>query len=661
MESFSEKEREQIKKFDQLRHLLQMMLMSHIVPVLIFFAVTLVASLVGLYVMASRSRYRYECSVIIHYTTTGRSDSTKSFSPKFVLALFNRSDVRQQFALKYRMKYGMAMCPCSINIEAIPDKKGVMDRFRISVKAPHERCAVRITNDFADTCLQTYFDEYEAMLNKQMDELQEKKEEALREKERLKRERQQLCADRGIRDPKAEYDQLRRSIPDAERKLKGEELQLEALELKYAELEAKMKAFNPALVSCEKELRRWLADRKKLDDEIERYRYEYTEANTKMVALRSRRDAMEAGFRKFLTERGISLQDTGHVDAAVLLHAEMEKQFVSLNRKRNQVRMLREAVAADKAKLTYLEDIMPQVEALNERLRTQDESLVRIQASISDIKARSVRDSMRLGERADSSQKIKPLGAKKIVLSIIISLLLTTLLSALIVTRDFLFGVVNSEKDFTFLAGIRYLGALPSREALFESKSQEQIAINTVLHAFQNYSGDNHVVLVSTLPGGKILPELFDAFERNYTMSGRRTLTIDLMLADNFNYDMPCEEDTGIVVHFGNKGVLPVMSKKFLSPSEIELLKSDLETLRKSYDLIFIRHSASMRRDRMFVEQIIPLCDSAMVAVGFRKTTRKYLRRLAGIGVKTGLPILVILSDNSPDTAGKHNNFEVGA
>ena len=661
MESFSEKEREQIKKFDQMRKLLQMILMQHVVPLSIFFGVALVVSIVGVYVSASRSAHRYESTVILHYTTTGRSDSTKALSPKYVLDIFNRKEIRQTFAAKYRMKYGIPVGKCEISTAPLPDKRGVLDRFKITINAPDERTAIRLANDFAEHCLEAYAREYAASLQKQLDEFQHKKEEALLEKKRLKRESQQLCASKGISDPKIEYEQLKHSIPNSERKLKSEELQLETLELKYNELNARMKAFNPALVTCEKELRRWLADRKKLDDDIDRYRYEYTESNSKMIALRSRRTAMEDGFRKFLKDQKLALSDLDQLDAALLLHTELVGVSAKLGQKKNQVRVLLEGITADRKKMSYIDSIIPQIDILAEQLRTQDESLARLQASISDIRSRLVKDSMRIGERSESARKINPLGAKNTIFCILFSALLTTLLASLIVMRDFFLGVITGEKDFTLISGVTYLGSLPSRAALFESKGQAQIAISSIYHAFQNHGAKHQVVLVSTLPGGKILPELFDTFECNYAIGGMRTLTIDLMLAENFNYDITGGDDMGIIVHSGNKGVLPVISKKYLSPSEVELLKNDLETLRKSYDLIFIRHSASMRRDRMFIEQIVPLCDCALFAAGLRKTTRKNLRRLAAIGERTGLPIMTILSYSSPTTGNKRNNLEVGA
>jgi len=219
-------------------------------------------------------------------------------------------------------------------------------------------------------------------------------------------------------------------------------------------------------------------------------------------------------------------------------------------------------------------------------------------------------------------------------------------------------GRVSGAKELAIIPELRYLGALPSSDAMFESERQEQMAFSTICHNFQMSETEHHIVLAGALPGGKLIPALFESFEWSYAMAGKKTLCIDMVLANNFDYDIPPNIDTGIVVYSGGKGFLPVVSKHYLSPSEQMLLKQDLEILCKSYDLIFIKHSASLRSDRLFFEQIFSLCDSAVIAVGAKKTPRKLLRQLTTLQRKTSIPIMTILSDSSPDAFNKNQSME---
>ena len=184
MDSFSAQEQEQIKKFEQLRKLLQMIMMSHIRMIVVFFVITLAACLAWFYISARRSSSHYEANVVLHYVNSDRGN--KTLPPKFTLALLNRHDIRQRFLMEYRMKYGFE-ARCSINVEAISDKKrGTIEGFKISVKAIDEKSAVRIANDFAEYCVAIYSTECAAALQAQLDELQKKKEKALIERESLK-------------------------------------------------------------------------------------------------------------------------------------------------------------------------------------------------------------------------------------------------------------------------------------------------------------------------------------------------------------------------------------------------------------------------------------------------------------------------------------------
>ena len=639
-----------------------MISVAHLRLIIFFFVASLGLILTVIYVKWYRSPKRYEAQVMIHYTTPDRGDKTKTMDPKLVLEILQRIETSRNFYTKLgNIPGNWKPWMCQIKIEPL-EKNRVMDRFKIVVTAPEEKTAVTLANAFARHCVETYTSENTAMLKKQRDELQKQKSQVQDEIARIENEKKLLCEGKNILDPKNELVRLQRGIHDATREINKELPELQAKQNEYNTLVEEMKRFNPALIENESELRERIAARKKLDDEIEKFESEYLDTNPKMINLRERRTTMETQFQKFLKERNIRESDLAQLDAAVKRHEELLKVSTALKLKEEKVRTAQSVIRTDEEKVAYILQIMPQIDRLNELQRTQRESLTKLIASISDIdnKLPLVKENMRIGDRG-SSTKLKPFTGNKIVLSIIGAIVLTLVLGGLVVMFDFTFGVVSGEKELMLMGELHYLGALPTRESFFESSAQEQIVFNSIYHAFMHWGSKHHVVLAGTLPGGKILPGLFEHFENFQTMNGKRMLTLDVVLAENFNYDTECEYDTGIIYCAGSRGHLPVISKKFLSPSECELLRNDLLLLRNTYDLIIIKHSVSMRRDRMFVEQIVPLCDCALISVGYRRTSRKNLRRIASINRKTGLPIMCILSDNSPKTAGKHNNLELGS
>ena len=156
-----------------------------------------------------------------------------------------------------------------------------------------------------------------------------------------------------------------------------------------------------------------------------------------------------------------------------------------------------------------------------------------------------------------------------------------------------------------------------------------------------------HVIFTDALPGAKISKMLFDSFEWNFAMSGRRMLLVDIVLAEDFNGTADPDCTTMIVTFSKGKCYLPLASKKFFAPSELELLKNDFQLLRQNYDYIFIRNAFSMRGPILFFEQIADICDGMMIAVGQGKTPRKDMRALLSIHCKIKLPVMTILTGHN--------------
>ena len=662
MDSFSKKEQEQIKIFEQLRKQLQMIFVAHIKLIIFLFILSLAAILGIVYVKWHRSPKRYETQVVIHYTIPDRADKTKIMDPKLVLDILQRHDTTRSFFKKIgKLPHNWKPWQCQVKIDPI-EKNRVMDRYRVSVTAPDEKLAVTLAVKFAEHCIETYAAQHRSLLEKQRKELEKQKAKAIEELTKLSNEKRELCESRQISDPQSETKRLHKLIQDSQAKINTELPELEAKRGEYAVAEAECKKFNPALVENAIELRKRLETRKKIDNDIEQYQSEYLDTNPKMINLRERRAAFETTFQKFLKDKNITENDLEQLDTAVKKFAARDKLGIELRTHEERVRSPQKQIEEAQKKLADINEIMPRIDKLNELQRAQRESRDKLTASIAAIDSMlpTIKNNMRIGDRG-SAKKLTPFADNKIVFGIVGALMVTMVLSAIVVMLDFSFGTISGEKELMLFTDIPYLGALPTKVTLFESKSQEQIAFNTIYHAFVSLEKENHIVLASALPGGKLLPGLFDYFENCQTMSGKRTLTIDVVLAESFNYDSPSEYDTGILYCAGSRGYMPVISKRFLSPSEVELLRNDLLILRETYDLIIIKHSASMRHDRMFIEQIIPLCDSALFAVGCRKTSRKNLRRVVAINRKTGLSIMTILSDSTPHTVEKHNNLEIGS
>ena len=176
---------------------------------------------------------------------------------------------------------------------------------------------------------------------------------------------------------------------------------------------------------------------------------------------------------------------------------------------------------------------------------------------------------------------------------------------------------------------------------------------------FHNFNAMGlHVIFTDTLPGGKIIPKLFDFLEWNFGMSGRRILVVDLVLAEDFPTVPDPDTKTMIVTFSQGKAYLPLTSQKFFAPTELELLKNDFQILKQEYDYIFIRNVFSMRGAGLLMEQITEICDGMIAAVGAGKTCRRDLRFLISVQFKIKLPVMTILTEYNKKNLNKYLNRE---
>ena len=202
----------------------------------------------------------------------------------------------------------------------------------------------------------------------------------------------------------------------------------------------------------------------------------------------------------------------------------------------------------------------------------------------------------------------------------------------------------------------QFLGTLPASEEMFRSKDREKLVFNKLFHNFQ--ASGLHVLFTGALTGSKIINEIFDSFEWNFAMSGHRMLVVNMVLAEEFDETVDPDSETMIITFSNGKCYLPLTSKKYMDPSELELLKNDFQLLKKNYDYIFIRHTFTMRRSILFLEQITGICDGMIVSVGAGKTPRKSLRKLLSAQLKIKLPILTVLTDYTIKDLDKDINQE---
>ena len=659
MEKLSRKELERLKKLELLRKLLQSILVKHIRLLLGIFAVALLLVFIFIYLYVTLSPTRYTAEITMYYTPK-QSRNIGKYDSKYVLQMLNSQTTRLGFYEE--IKDGNANnSKKSCRITITTGKKDPNQYF-VTVNAATEKDAVNFVNTFADLCIKDYIEERTANLLNWEKALEQKKQDIFKDISQVNQDKQRLGAPLHTSSPDKDIEQLRTIMDDQHSNHTKLSLAIAGLEQRQKRLQNTLDKINPALISHAKEIRDYMVSLKALDKEISNSKELYTDKNPKLLALTSRKQHLEANFKKFLSSHKLTVADLDRMQDTDAINNELKTVSEELDTRRVEMRMLDIEIANTNNRFQKINELLPYIQQLNQQHLSLMESLKNLDATVADVKylLPLVKDDLKIGSKAVSAYGNRPFDAKNLSIGVFSAFMLTAFVTAILLLWEYLFGKVADESEVELFYDFRYLGSLPNRESMFSSDTNKRMAFNTICHMLQSSYPEHHIVMVGTLPGGKIMPALVEAFEWNFAMAGQRILVLDMVMANTFEYvEDGTTQNLGIVSYSGARGFLPVVSKRFLTPTEMELLKQDLLELRNTFDVIFIRHSASLRRDRIFFEQIATLCDGAIVAVGAKRTRRKDLRLLMELHEKTKLSIMTILSFGRSRNSGKNSHAEV--
>ena len=655
MDAESDKELEQMQKLDKLRKLVQTILGSHLILLSILFVLILSAVLAFVMISVTYSPKRYLSRLTLCYHPKQKGKISQ-YDDKYVLMILNRQATRINFVKSGKEKDNNRKRVAG-NILIRTDRKQPHN-FSIQLFAASESKAVDLINEFAQICIQEYTRERTVDLRKWKKVLEDERKGIFQEIRKYSEQIAHLTMPLQVVSLDKDYESLRTQISELQAARTRLKLALDNLNTQKAQLEKELSSVSPAVLQHQQELNTFFTDLKKLDDEIANAAEIYTEANPKMIALQSRRNAVNKRLNRFLKSKGIKSADPEMLRTAEKVSGELKMLRSELTAKTNEMQILDGEIADCEKRFRTLTEYQPKLQNLVQQRKNLQESMKHLEESIAEINYMllMVKEDLFINEKATSAVGSRPFTKKNIAICIFAALVFISFFAALTVLLEFFFGHVVNAEELKIYQEFHYLGVLPDSEGMFDSEEREKMALNKLFHNFQMLG--SHVIFTGALPGSRIINKLFEFFEWNFAMSGHRMLIMDMVHAEEFEEQPDSDSETMIVTFSGGKCYLPLTSKKFLSPSELELLKNDFRILKKTYDYIFIRHSFTMRRSILFLTQIAELCDGALVAVGAGKTSRKSLRHLLATQIKIKIPVMTILTEHFAKELNKDLNQE---
>ncbi|MBO4303310.1 MAG: hypothetical protein J6A21_01855 [Lentisphaeria bacterium] len=658
----TELELEQLRKLDKLRKLLQSILMAHrwLLTTIFFLVLGSLLAFVVIQTKYSPTRYLARLTLCFHPKHKGKLGQ---YDDKYVARILNRYSTKQAFADQGDGKDVDRMLVAD-NITITTDRKQP-NNFFIMLYAKSEEKAVTLINEFAAVCVQEYAAERTKDLQQWKTVLEEEKKGVYKQLQDANSAYTKLTVELQMVSPEKDYEQLRLRMGEQQNALARMNSVLQDLQKRKNQISADLADVNPMILDHQVEIKEFFKELEKLDREIAQGTELYTDENPKMIALHSRRNALQKRMDTFLKGKKIDSVDEKILRKAELLSTEMKTVQNELDAKLGEKNALEAEVAECKRRIKLFNDNQPKLEKLKQERKSVQEAMQRLDESISEINYTllMVKEDLFINEVAKAAVGTEAFSKKNIFISLFAAIVVTLFIAVLTALLEFFFGRVADAKEMFLYNELCYLGALPTSEKLAVSQDWEKIAFNFLMHKFRQI--DPHVVFISALPGAHILPRFFSFMEWIFAMAGKKILVITPVIAEEQEETGAPDEnqpDTMLVYFSGGNCFLPIASKKFLDPSEFELLKNDFKLLRETYDCIFINDSSRKKQhSNLFLEQISTICDAAMFAVGAGRTYRRDLRSLLSLQLKINIPIMTVLTEHETKNLDKDLNLEAEA
>lgn len=645
MDEMTEKEREQLQRFETLRRLACAVLLRRLwAPLLV--GVLAFAALCGVLYRRALAADRFEARAVFLFHPRA-TEHIKALEAKEVFQILFRRTLKDGLAERLMGEGASDAFRRRLyrTVEFRPEGSDP-NIFNALVRAPTAQAAIERANAFAEVCLKAYAAYREADLGRWTETTEARRRELLARLDALAKEEEAL--DRGARvaRPRQELarldealDRQKTALAEARVRLAKETAQLRRLEADWAEIPA-------AVVAHAGALRRRLAARDALDAEIAAAEGVYTERNPRLLVLRERRAALLAQDAAFCASNGVEGVARATIEKVDARAEALKQATARAEAARETCAALEAEIAGNARAVARLQEVLPGYARIDRRRELLQRALAEVEDIVSDIRylRASVKDDLALVEPVASAEETAPLTRKKQMLAFMGACVAAGFAAVLLVLLDLLLGRVRDAAELALHPELNVLGSLPPETAPFASREEEKRILDGFSYRFTSAMASARTIVVGRLPGASYSRRLHDSFDWNCAMAGRRLLRVEIVSARGFAAPDGAETLGGLALK-GASAFFPVQDDTRLSPGEVELLKSDVKALGARFDLFVFGRRRPLARHSIYFEQMAKLCDCALLFVGAGATPRAALRAPLALRRRVGKPFFAVVSD----------------
>ena len=638
-----EKEQEQLRKFVAFQKVVTLILLKWswlLAFVFISLAVGFSLVIVSHY---AKSGHRFASKTQLLYNPR-QIARIQNMSEKQLLTVLDRASIKRKVAEKLKLDRNEEEC-LSVDLEVVQEKKPP-NLFTLTAHAPTREGAAAKVNAYAAVMIEGYVEYRNLDLENWRDSLERRKSNIQGQIADIESEENTLKGKSGVAAPAEMLTMLTGFLTDQRRNLSQLVVQIANEEKKKIKLESIVGISGRSISDNAATIRRKSDELAALDKEIAKLREVYTDKNPKVMGKLDERKAMLDDYMEFLKKKGIEGVNIEAIDRLEKAAGELAEIVMRLDVIDENKRALEQDIKENEKRTEELTAMIPAFDRLRVRRTDLEQTLRDLDDQVENIAylQMSVRNDLRQVEQARGAGDNDPMKPKNFGVAFGGAFFGTIGLAFWLIVLELFFGKLIDGRDLKAYDDIFYLGALPRADKV--SETEEKDVLGVVALKFIDADIPKGVVLICRLYGADEQPKFREALDWSLTMSGDRTICLEIVSGSDFTPPDGCETLL-CAVKKGDACWFPVDNHYTLAPTELQMLQADLATLRGEYDHVFISMHGGVRRGGSFFSQMLSVCDSALIVAGVGKTPRTWFAYARQCILDAGKPMMGIVTGAS--------------
>ena len=622
----TESEREQMQRMATLRKVLFVILLKWAWLFAALFAVLFIALAAYLTHRASISVGRFIAKTNLLYNPRKVAD-IETINDKQIMSILDRASLKRRIGESVPMP--LAERECLAFDMTIKQSKRPTNLFNLTAASQSWKTAVKKVNAYAETLIEEYAAYRAKDLEAWSKSLQDRRAKLVDELSEIEAEYAKLKTKTGVMSPQDALLAINAFISDLRKNSSALGVDYTNEELKKKRLEKQVGKAGIAITEHASIIRHKSELITAIDRELVTLREKYTDINPKVVGKLQEREQCVEDLKAFLKLKGVEDLNIEDLDMVEKLSGELSDCITRMAAIAEKRRALEQEVKDNEKQAAEMSAMIPEYERLQTHRTDVTTSIRELDEKIGNISYLSgtLKNDLRQIERTGGAGDKGPFGVKQLMVATVGAGVGSFVVLLWIVALEMVFGKVRDGREVAAYSAISFLGSLPRPGVLSAEEDAEVmgvIALKMFLAA-----KDSPVVMICRLPGAEIRGEFSQAVGSTALMSGVNCFLMDVVSGADFTPPEGAEQMIG-VVRKDARGWFPAANRFAMAPTELQILKADLDELKGTYGNVFVRMEGGVRVGGTFFDQLLGLCDAVLLEVGSGKTPRSafsYVRR----------------------------------